>query len=336
METAESAPVSSSANVSDCPSVTRLDSSVDTFETCLIHLLQAYTANQRGSPVSPTSSDSTPLSLVSGGGGGTFPSFDISPESLNSLSSEQVSTLVTSNSVNYEVIQQIMAQKQGYHGIPNRVGGANNGNGGGVDDIGGSGQSSRQQTPDVASPRPVGGEGGVASGNGSFSSDSSDMQNFQQMLSKTSLLQITPEHLQLLQQQVSDLLRSRQVSLPADMTSHQQQMLIQSVLLKQLHLQQEQLREKQARAAGSSSSAASRSTPAGGEGGGATATPSTASTNSNVGSVGRAKEESSTPSLESILSSKVGGQAESRADEVEKVCKCICLWPGRIANCNSP
>ena len=323
METAESAPVSSSVNVSDCPSVTRLDSSVDTFETCLIHLLQAYTANQRGSPVSPTSSDSTPLSLVSGGGGGgAFPSFDISPESLNSLSSEQVSTLVTSNSVNYEVIQQIMAQKQGYHGIPNRVGGANNGNGGGGDDIGGSEQSSRQQTPDVASPRPVGGEGGVASGNGSFSSDSSDMQNFQQMLSKTSLLQITPEHLQLLQQQVSDLLRSRQVSLPADMTSHQQQMLIQSVLLKQLHLQQEQLREKQARAAGSSSSSMSRSAPAGGEGGGATATPSPASTNSNVESVSRAKEESSTPSLESILSSKVSGQAESREDEV---CKCTCI-----------
>ena len=36
----------------------------------------------------------------------------ISPEALKTLSADQVQTLVTSNSVNYDVIQQIMAQKQ--------------------------------------------------------------------------------------------------------------------------------------------------------------------------------------------------------------------------------
>ena len=49
---------------------------------------------------------------------------DISPEALNTLSSDQVQTLVTSNSVNYDVIQQIMAQKQQRQSSPGSVGSA--------------------------------------------------------------------------------------------------------------------------------------------------------------------------------------------------------------------
>ena len=210
METAESA--TSLDPATESPSLTQLDSSKDTFETCLIQLLHAYTTDQRGT--SPSSAASTPQSVggVSRGRQATPPFVDISPESLGSLSAEQVSTLVTSNSVNYEVIQQIMAQKQGYQGIPMRTASllaGNNGggllqdgdsNGGGR--IGSSGQSSRQQTPDGASPSPAaGGGGGGGVVNKSLSDDAPPVE---QSL-KNPLVQITPEHLQLLQQQVNDL-----------------------------------------------------------------------------------------------------------------------------------
>ena len=338
MELTESLPVD---NDNQHPSLTRLDSNTDTFESCLIQLLQAYTVSQRASPASPPSSNSTPQPPSISGEGSPVTLFDISPESLNALSSEQVSLLVTSNSVNYEVIQQIMAQKQGYHGVPNRMGGAcgvgvaSNGNGG-IDDVGGSRQSSRQQTPDVGSPRPIGGEGGVSTDSSSssfMSKDASDMNNLQRMLTKTSQLQITPEHLQQLQQQVSDLLRSRQVSLPADMTSQQQQMLIQSVLLKQLHLQQEQAREKQGRAGSNPPPPPPPTTQSGGpaatgggsgEGSGmATASssqPASSTVNSNVDSLPQAKGKSTSSSLESILSSKPPNQTEEeKMEEKEKV-----------------
>lgn len=238
MESAESAIPSS-----ESLSLTQLDSSKDTFETCLIQLLHAYTTNQRGGTTSPSSSASTPPSVGGSserGGGASVgeggqaipaPFIDISPESLSSLSPEQVSVLVTSNSVNYEVIQQIMAQKQNYQGIPMKAAGflpgnGNNGsqldpdavassNNGGVSGSGSSGQSSRQQTPDGASPSPAastaaggagGGGGGVVSKASSGSDDTppvgSPLGTLSQQILKNPLLQITPEHLQLLQQQV--------------------------------------------------------------------------------------------------------------------------------------
>ena len=241
METAESAAPLDPAQTQSL-SLTQLDSSKDTFETCLIQLLHAYTTNQRGGTNSPPSAASTPQSEggASGGGGGGLggasggggggqstpaPFTDISPESLSSLSPEQVSVLVTSNSVNYEVIQQIMAQKQGYQGIPMKAASLipGNGNNGGQLDPdaassntnGSSRQSSRQQTPDGASPSPAavaaaggGGGGGVVSKGLSGSDDTPPMGSplgvpTQQILKNP--LQITPEHLQVLQQQVSIL-----------------------------------------------------------------------------------------------------------------------------------
>lgn len=240
MESAESV-----TPTSESLSLTQLDSSKDTFETCLIQLLHAYTTNQRGGTTSPSSAASTPQSVggasgggmggTSGGGGGALaggdgqatpvPFVDISPESLSSLSPEQVSVLVTSNSVNYEVIQQIMAQKQGYQGIPMKAASLlpGNGNNGGQLDLdaagsnngGSSEQSSRQQTPDGASPSPAasaaaGGGGVVGGGVVSKASSGSDdtppagspLGMLSQQILKNPLLQITPEHLQLLQQQV--------------------------------------------------------------------------------------------------------------------------------------
>lgn len=251
METAESAAPLDPAQTQSL-SLTQLDSSKDTFETCLIQLLHAYTSNQRGGTNSPPSAASTPQSEggaagggggvskggvggASGGGGGgegqstPAPFIDISPESLSSLSPEQVSVLVTSNSVNYEVIQQIMAQKQGYQGIPMKAASLipGNGNTGGQLDPdaasnnnGSSRQSSRQQTPDGASPNPAavataGGGAGVGGGGGGgggvVSKGSDDTPPMGSPLGVPSQqifknpLQITPEHLQVLQQQVSIL-----------------------------------------------------------------------------------------------------------------------------------
>ena len=293
--------------------MTRLDTSKDNFETCLIQLLQAYTVNQRGS-TSPTSKDSTPQPVS---GEQSPPSFDISPESLTALSPEQVSTLVTSNSVNYEVIQQIMAQKHGYHGIPSRTGGAfgvggpvGGGNNGGFLDNS-SGQLSQQEG--VAS-KPGGGGVGVSA---ALLESSGQID-----LPKNSVVQITTEHLHLLQQQVNDLLRSKQVALPSDMTSQQQQMLIQSVLLKQLQLQQGIQREKQANSSGGSGNGG------GGESKlpqstGLTATKEkeesmdTSSTGTSiVASVKEAVPSSS--SLESLLSSKAPSQAKQDKNEQEE------------------
>ena len=71
-----------------------LDNNNDTFETFLLGLLRCYTNQTRR----PTVDDSQQ-------------SADISPEALDTLSQEQYHTLVTSNSVNYDVVQQILAQK---------------------------------------------------------------------------------------------------------------------------------------------------------------------------------------------------------------------------------
>lgn len=233
METAESA-TSLDPTSAQSLSLTQLDTSKDTFETCLIQLLHAYTTNQRGGSNSPPSAASTPQSeggasgvggggVSKGGGGGQAtsppaPFVDISPESLSSLSPEQVSVLVTSNSVNYEVIQQIMAQKQGYQGIPMKASSlisGNGSNGGQLDPDAasnnnvGSGQSSRQQTPDGASPAPAAGGGGVVSKGGESGSDDtlppvgSPLGVSSQQILKNPI-QISPEHLQLLQQQVSE------------------------------------------------------------------------------------------------------------------------------------
>ena len=237
METAESAATSLDPPTSagQSLSLTQLDTSKDTFETCLIQLLHAYTTNRRGGGASnsPPSTASTPQSEggASGGGGGVSkggggggqgtpppaaPFIDISPESLTSLSPEQVSVLVTSNSVNYEVIQQIMAQKQGYQGIPMKAASLVPGSGNNEGQLdpdtasnnngsSNSGQSSRQQTPDGASPSATAAAaGGVVSKGGSEDSTppvgSPSGVPSQQILKNP--IQISPEHLQVLQQQV--------------------------------------------------------------------------------------------------------------------------------------
>ncbi len=78
------------------PALTPLDRTHDNFEALLLKLLQAYTMQS-----------SQPSENASGSASS---SANISGEALDTLSPAQISALITSNSVNYEVIQQILAQ----------------------------------------------------------------------------------------------------------------------------------------------------------------------------------------------------------------------------------
>ena len=229
METAESAVSLDPASTESLSSLTQLDSSRDTFETCLIQLLHAYTTNQRegngssaGAGPAHQSEGRASRGAGEGGAGEALPPYiDISPESLCSLSLEQVSVLVTSNSVNYEVIQQIMAQKQDCQGLPLKlssllpVKSARQS----VSDATGSSsgasreQSSRQRTPDVASSNSaaMGAAGGGGVVNSALSASSTlpvgsalRLLSQQSLSSTNPVIQIKPEHLQLLQQQVDN------------------------------------------------------------------------------------------------------------------------------------
>ena len=201
METEKNVQMSPESRDSVSPVLTPLDKTQDNFESLLLLLLQAYTTqNLPGS-----------LSILGGA--------PISGEALDTLSPEQITALITSNSVNYEVIQQILAQQKNRAGrdcvrlpSPNRSLTLNLSS----EEIGEE-SNSKGSTP-LCSPALT----PVADGN----------QQLQQ------LIQITPQQLQLLQSQVNELLQSQHIALPADLSPDQQQQLIQTLLLRQLHIQQ--------------------------------------------------------------------------------------------------
>lgn len=185
--------------VSTSPTLTALDKTQDNFEALLLCLLQAYTTlNQPGN-----------LSILGGA--------PISGAALDTLSSEQITALITSNSVNYEVIQQILAQQKsrpwrdgmGLLGSPNQ-------------------EQNRSLTLNLAEM-----EDSSSSPTSLLSPMTADAnQQLQQ------LIQITPQQLKILQSQVNELLQSQHTALPSDLSPQQQQQLIQTLLLRQLHLQQ--------------------------------------------------------------------------------------------------
>ena len=103
---------------SGSPSLTNLDEGRDTFETFLLCLLRVFTRLQRDSSNVATP-DPIPISHTGIGNGNGDETVDISPEALNTLSSGQINSLVTSNSVNYDVIQQILLkQRQQVRSLP--------------------------------------------------------------------------------------------------------------------------------------------------------------------------------------------------------------------------
>lgn len=189
------------------PILTSLDKSLDNFESLLLMLLRAYTV-QSHPESSAAPSDST---------------VPISGKALDTLSAEQIKALITSNSVNYEVIQQILAEQKGRPAIASaariRREGSN-----------GSGQS--DQVALLDEPRGDANKSPSPLCSPSLTTITDTNQQLQQ------LIQITPQQLEALQSQVNDLLQTQRVTLPTDLSPEQQQQLIQTLLLRQLHLQQ--------------------------------------------------------------------------------------------------
>ena len=182
-----------------------LNSTSDCYEAFLLNLLRVYTHNKMEAvttAVNPDSESATgePSTTPTEGNppGPTAAIDSISPEAISALSHEQVQSLVTSNSANYDVIHQILAHKQKTEG---GGGGSEGERGGGEDKTGGESA-----------------EGG------------STLQQLQ-------ALQLTPEQLKQIQAQMEELIRTKQIVLPPDLSVEQQQQLLQSLILKHIHSQ---------------------------------------------------------------------------------------------------
>lgn len=200
------------------PVLTPLDRTHDNFEALLLLLLRAYTTQNHTSNTS-----SSLISSITG-------DFGISGEALDTLSSEQISALITSNSVNYEVIQHILAQQKVRPGGRSSVSPPGIVNGGSLSQLSPMDSSSasicamieetqRESSAGPSSPvSPKPPTAGVLS----------TSEHLQRMI------QITPEQLNLLQTQVHGLLRSQNITLPSNLSTE----LIQTLLFRQLHLQQ--------------------------------------------------------------------------------------------------
>ena len=188
---------------SNSPTLTSLDRTQDNFEALLLLLLQAYTSQNQASLTSTFLGD-----------------LSISGDALDTLSYEQISALITSNSVNYEVIQQILAQqksrpREGLGKSSLRISLAGNQCQNGTENTLEDLRRDSSKSPTLMSPM-----------------NAESNQQLQQ------LIHITPQQLQLLQSQVNELLKSQHITLPPDLSPEQQQQLIQTLLLRQLHLQQ--------------------------------------------------------------------------------------------------
>ena len=183
-----------------------LDSSGDCYEAFLLNLLKVYTQNKIDtasaamSSSQPNSAESNPTAV--------FTVDSISPEAIGALSSEQVQELVTSNSTNCDVIHQVLAYKQRLEG--------------------GSG---------VVTEKGVNGEVGERIQGGSSGSSADEAMSALQQLQA---LHLTPEQLKQIQVQMSELIRTKQIVLPTELSVEQQQQLLQSLILKQVHAQHQQ------------------------------------------------------------------------------------------------
>lgn len=200
MDTSNSHQQPEDSLTSNSPTLTALDKTHDNFEALLLCLLQAYTTrNQPGN-----------LSILGGA--------PISGAALDTLSSEQITALITSNSVNYEVIQQILAQQKSRAGR---------------DGMGLLGSPNQEQNRSLTLNLVEMEDSSNSSPTSLLSPVAADTnQQLQQ------LIQITPQQLKILQSQVNELLQSQHIALPSDLSPEQQQQLIQTLLLRQLHLQQ--------------------------------------------------------------------------------------------------
>ena len=139
--------------------------------------------------------------------------------------------LITSNSVSYEVIQQILAQKQKHSSNAltnvNNVG-RNVLNQSPALEGGKNAPSPLHQTSQESDKKSLSSSETSASGSGGPPPSQEHEQ-----------IQVTPEQLQILQERVSELLRQQEITLPSEMSMEQQHALIQTLLIRQMHLMQE-------------------------------------------------------------------------------------------------
>lgn len=294
------------------PTLTPLDKDLDNFESLLLQLLQAYTLENHPG----TSALLGQTTMISG-------------KALETLSPEQVTALVTSNSVNYEVIQQILAQqkirpsaREGSSGPGSPQQQLDQNRGLSLELL--LGNNTTQKDLSKSPMMPI--------DSSSLSSIASTNQQLQQ------LIQITPQQLQVLQSQVNDLLQSQHISLPPDLSPEQQQQLIQTLLLRQLHLQQSggvatvSLKEGSSNAKQSSSSGKGKK-PAKEE-----KTPVTVTSVEEPPTSGRAIV-GALRSAEPVKSANAAGGKGGKVEEVEggggtgirtrskKVLVCVSVWP---------
>lgn len=176
----------------------QLSSTSDCYEAFLLNLLRVYTQNRieslsNSETQTSTAGQSSGLADTNGSSGMTMID-SISPEAILALSHEQVQSLVTSNSSNYDVIHQILAYRQ----------------------------------------RTVGGGGSEGNGEKAAGETESTLQQLQ-------ALQLSPEQLKQIQLQMEELIRTKQIVLPAELSVEQQQQLLQSLILKHIHSQHQQL-----------------------------------------------------------------------------------------------
>ena len=203
---------SSSAASPGSETLFSLNSTVDCYEAFLLTLLRVYTQNRIDSE--STAAGGSASDHSNNTAGSLFTIDSISPDAISALSPEQVQSLVTSNSMNYDVVHQILAYRQKMEG---REGGS-----GGDSAVGEKGEVGEV------------GEGRQGEGDGALTDEATSA------LRQLQALQLTPEQLKQIQEQMAELIRTKQIILPTELSLEQQQQLLQSLILKQVHMQYQQ------------------------------------------------------------------------------------------------
>lgn len=205
------------------PHIAQLDVSHDTFETLLITLLRSHSRDRLGNQDNGDS-------------------MEIAPEALDTLSSEQIHSLVTSSSVNYLVIQQILTQRSKQECPVNAT--------------------VEQRLASIQKQLP---NDGTSSNNLPRSPDSSYTNGQAQPMSlplssnlttnapvnvihsgspskQTGIsIQISPDHLKHLQAQISEMFRKQNLQLPPNLSQEQKEIVINSLIAQQLNASIQQL-----------------------------------------------------------------------------------------------
>ena len=187
----------SSASSSGSETLAPLNTSFDCYEAFLLNLLRVYTQNRIDGAATAGTVEQA------GTGSQLYTIDDISPESISVLSQEQIQSLVTSNSTNYDVIHQVLAYRQRLEG---------GGGGGGGESVSGEGVQGEKSSNEAMSA-----------------------------LQQLQALQLTPEQLKQIQLQMAELIRTKQIILPTELSLDQQHQLLQSLILKQVHSQHQHL-----------------------------------------------------------------------------------------------